>query len=149
MLIVAMTTTMQHTDTATRTSSADALRDLMHDALSVAADDTAVSFDGGTVAGRTLLALAAVARQAAKALGADPGITVLAGPGVVVVREFAAAVRLLTAWTYALRAGAALVLPGHQPRRYWRHATATLMPGRGEGIREAAEELNRSAPPAG
>src|ERR1035438_5634068 len=49
----------------------------------------------------------------------------------------ARAVRWLTAWSYALRALAALVLPGHSPRRYWRHVTATLMPGRGEGLREA------------
>ena len=59
----------------------------------------------------------------------------------------ARAVRWLTAWTYALRALAALLLPGHSPRRYWRHVTATLMPGRGEGLREAAAEYNR-APPA-
>jgi len=58
----------------------------------------------------------------------------------------ALAVRWLTAWTYALRALAALLLPGHSPRRYWRHVTATLMPGRGEGLREAAAEYNRSAP---
>ena len=90
-----MTTTILRPDTTTRISSADALRDLMHDALAVAADDDADSFDGGTFTGRTLLAMAAVARQAARALGADPGIAVLAGPGVVVVREFAAAVRLL------------------------------------------------------
>src|SRR4051812_37148031 len=88
------TTTILRPDTTTRTSSADALRELMHDALSVAADD-AVSFDGGTVPGRTLLALSAVARQAVRALGADPGIMVLSGPGVVVVRDFVAAVRLL------------------------------------------------------
>jgi N-acetylglucosaminyl-diphospho-decaprenol L-rhamnosyltransferase len=55
----------------------------------------------------------------------------------------ARAVRWLTAWPYALRALAALALPGHSPRRYWRHVTATLMPGRGEGLREAAEEYNR------
>jgi hypothetical protein len=86
------TTTILRPDT-TRTSSADALRELMHDVLSLAADD-AVSFDGGTVPGRTLLALSAVTRQAARALGADPGIMVLSGPGVVVVRDFVAAVRL-------------------------------------------------------
>ena len=56
----------------------------------------------------------------------------------------ARAVRWLTAWTYALRALAALVLPGHSARRYWRHVTATLSPGRGEGLREAAEEYNRT-----
>jgi GT2 family glycosyltransferase len=52
-------------------------------------------------------------------------------------------VRLLTAFTYALRAAAALVLPRHDPRRYWRHVTATLQPARGEGLREAATDHNR------
>jgi N-acetylglucosaminyl-diphospho-decaprenol L-rhamnosyltransferase len=57
----------------------------------------------------------------------------------------ARAVRWLSAPPYALRAAAALVLPGHDPRRYWRHVTATLRPGRGEGIREAAEAFNAEA----
>jgi N-acetylglucosaminyl-diphospho-decaprenol L-rhamnosyltransferase len=57
-------------------------------------------------------------------------------------RWAALAVRLLTAWTYALRALAALVLPRHEPRRYWAHVTATLLPARGEGLREAAERYN-------
>ena len=52
--------------------------------------------------------------------------------------------RWLTAWSYALRALGALVLPGHSPRRYWRHVTATLHPERGEGLREAAEDYNRA-----
>ncbi len=89
-----MTTTMLSTGTPT-TSGLDELRTLLHDALSVAADDPADAFDGGTTAGRTLLALARLARRAAGALGADPGIGLLAGPGPVVVRELAAAVRLL------------------------------------------------------
>jgi GT2 family glycosyltransferase len=55
----------------------------------------------------------------------------------------AAAVRVLTAWAYAVRSLAAIALPGHDPRRYWRHVTATLRPGRGEGLREAAIEHNR------
>jgi N-acetylglucosaminyl-diphospho-decaprenol L-rhamnosyltransferase len=55
----------------------------------------------------------------------------------------AAAVRVLTAWAYAVRSLAAIVLPGHDPRRYWRHVTATLRPGHGEGLREAAIEHNR------
>jgi N-acetylglucosaminyl-diphospho-decaprenol L-rhamnosyltransferase len=55
----------------------------------------------------------------------------------------ARAVRWLTAWPYALRALAAMLLPGHSPRRYWRHATAALRPARGEGLREAAERYNR------
>ena len=55
----------------------------------------------------------------------------------------AAVVRVLTAWAYALRSLAAVVVPGHSPRRYWRHVTATLRPDRGEGLREAAVEHNR------
>jgi N-acetylglucosaminyl-diphospho-decaprenol L-rhamnosyltransferase len=57
----------------------------------------------------------------------------------------ALAVRWLTAFPYALRALAALVLPGRDPRRFWRHVVSTLMPGRGEGLREAAERYNRGA----
>jgi GT2 family glycosyltransferase len=58
----------------------------------------------------------------------------------------AAAVRVLTAWPYLLRALAALVLPRHDPRRYLLHARQALRPGRGEGIREGAEAYNsRSA----
>lgn len=56
----------------------------------------------------------------------------------------ARAVRWLTALPYALRALAATLLPSHSARRYWRHVTATLAPGRGEGLREAAERYNRS-----
>jgi N-acetylglucosaminyl-diphospho-decaprenol L-rhamnosyltransferase len=52
-------------------------------------------------------------------------------------------VRLLTAWSYALRALAALLLPHHSPKRYWLHVTATLWPSRGEGLREAAAAYNR------
>lgn len=57
----------------------------------------------------------------------------------------ALAVRWLTAWPYGLRALAALVLPGHSPRRYWRHVTASLWPSRGKGLREAAAAYNRQA----
>ncbi len=55
----------------------------------------------------------------------------------------ALAVRWLTAFSYAVRALAALMLPGHNPRRYWRHVTASIQPTRGEGLREAAAEYNR------
>jgi N-acetylglucosaminyl-diphospho-decaprenol L-rhamnosyltransferase len=55
--------------------------------------------------------------------------------------------RPLLAWPYLLRSGAALVLPGHSARRYWLHARQALFPGRGEGIREAAEAYNRSLEP--
>ena len=63
----------------------------------------------------------------------------------------AALVRGLTAWNYGVRAAAALVLPGHDPRRYAKHVSATLFPTRGEGLSEGAEEFNRrlgSGPPA-
>jgi GT2 family glycosyltransferase len=60
-------------------------------------------------------------------------------------RLAALTVRLLTAWAYAVRAAAALALPGHSARRYWRHVTATLWPHRGEGLREAAAEYNGAA----
>jgi GT2 family glycosyltransferase len=52
-------------------------------------------------------------------------------------------VRWLTAWTYALRALAAYLLPGHDPARYWQHVRATLRPDDGEGLREAAADYNR------
>jgi GT2 family glycosyltransferase len=55
----------------------------------------------------------------------------------------AALVRWLTAWTYAVRAAGALVLPGHDAKRYARHVRATLFPRRGEGLAEAAEAFNR------
>ncbi|MBO9532774.1 MAG: glycosyltransferase family 2 protein [Solirubrobacteraceae bacterium] len=48
----------------------------------------------------------------------------------------------LTAWTYALRAAAATVLPGHEPARYAAHVRAALHPERGEGLSEAAEAFN-------
>jgi GT2 family glycosyltransferase len=60
-------------------------------------------------------------------------------------RAAAFAVRWLTAFPYSLRALAALLLPGHSPKRYWRHVTATLCPSRGEGLREAAAAYNRQA----
>jgi N-acetylglucosaminyl-diphospho-decaprenol L-rhamnosyltransferase len=56
----------------------------------------------------------------------------------------ARAVRWLTAWTYAVRALAALFLPGNSDaRRYVRHVGATLFPGRGDGLAERAAEYNR------
>ena len=52
-------------------------------------------------------------------------------------------VRWLTAFTYAMRALAALVLPGHEARLYVRHARATMFPDRGEGLAESASDYNR------
>ena len=55
----------------------------------------------------------------------------------------ALATRVLTAWSYAVRAVVALLIPGHDPARYRLHAVQALLPRRGEGIREAAVEHNR------
>jgi N-acetylglucosaminyl-diphospho-decaprenol L-rhamnosyltransferase len=51
--------------------------------------------------------------------------------------------RPLLAFPYLVRTIGALVLPGHSPRRYWTHFRQALGPGRGEGIREAAETFNQ------
>ena len=50
----------------------------------------------------------------------------------------ALAVRLLTAWSYSLRALAATVLPRQPARVYWAHAKQALRPSRGEGLRDRA-----------
>jgi N-acetylglucosaminyl-diphospho-decaprenol L-rhamnosyltransferase len=60
-------------------------------------------------------------------------------------RAAALAVRWLTAWSYAVRALVATVMPGYSPWRYWRHVTATLWPSRGEGLREASEVYNQDS----
>jgi GT2 family glycosyltransferase len=58
----------------------------------------------------------------------------------------ALAVRLLTAWTYAIRALAALFLPRHPARVYLAHARQALFPNRGESIRDRAQRsLSSSA----
>ena len=59
------------------------------------------------------------------------------------------AVRLLTAWAYGVRTVGALVMPGHNPKRYAKHVSATLLPHRGEGLREGADEFNRQLGPGG
>jgi N-acetylglucosaminyl-diphospho-decaprenol L-rhamnosyltransferase len=50
--------------------------------------------------------------------------------------------RLCWTWAYLVRAAAAVALPDHDPRRYLIHARQQLIPGGGEGIREAAEAYN-------
>ena len=50
--------------------------------------------------------------------------------------------RVSWTWAYLVRALAAALLPGHDPRRYLLHARQQLMPGRGAGIREAARDYN-------
>jgi len=48
------------------------------------------------------------------------------------------AVRVLTAWAYALRALAAIVLPKRPAKAYWAHARQALFPSGGESIRDQA-----------
>lgn len=49
-------------------------------------------------------------------------------------------VRLLTTWTYALRALAATVLPNRPAKIFWAHARQALLPNRGESIRDRARK---------
>jgi GT2 family glycosyltransferase len=58
-------------------------------------------------------------------------------------RGAALAVRVSSAFAYLLRSFAALLLPRRSAGRYLRHAYHSLFPGRGEGLREAAEAYNR------
>ncbi|HEX6152267.1 MAG TPA: glycosyltransferase [Solirubrobacterales bacterium] len=51
----------------------------------------------------------------------------------------AIAVRLLTAWSYALRALAATVLPNRPAPIMWAHARQALFPNRGESLRDRAQ----------
>lgn len=53
-------------------------------------------------------------------------------------RVAALAVRLLTAWSYALRAVTAAVRPGRSPRIMWAHARQALFPNRSESLRDRA-----------
>jgi GT2 family glycosyltransferase len=51
--------------------------------------------------------------------------------------------RVCWTWAYLARAAAAALLPGRDARRYLLHARQELLPGSGDGIREAAEAHNR------
>jgi N-acetylglucosaminyl-diphospho-decaprenol L-rhamnosyltransferase len=54
-------------------------------------------------------------------------------------RIAALAVRGLTAWSYAVRAAAAVFIPKQPARIYWAHAKQALHPERGESLRDRAE----------
>jgi hypothetical protein len=54
-------------------------------------------------------------------------------------RGGALAVRALTAWSYAVRAAVAAVVPGRPTRIYSAHARQALFPGRGQSLRQRAE----------
>jgi GT2 family glycosyltransferase len=51
----------------------------------------------------------------------------------------ALAVRVLTAWSYAVRALVATVLPGQPSSVYWAHTRQALAPGRGTSIRDRVD----------
>jgi GT2 family glycosyltransferase len=57
-------------------------------------------------------------------------------------RAAALAVRCLTAWSYALRALSATVLPNRPARVYWAHARQALFPRRGASIADRASKTN-------
>jgi hypothetical protein len=61
-------------------------------------------------------------------------------------RPAALAVRLLSAWSYALRALAAVVLPNQPARVYWAHARQALFPARGESLRDRASTSGSPRP---
>jgi N-acetylglucosaminyl-diphospho-decaprenol L-rhamnosyltransferase len=48
----------------------------------------------------------------------------------------ALAVRVLTAWSYAVRAVAATMMPNQPAKVYWAHARQALLPRQGESIRD-------------
>jgi N-acetylglucosaminyl-diphospho-decaprenol L-rhamnosyltransferase len=54
-------------------------------------------------------------------------------------RSAALAVRVLTAWTYALRALAASLLPNRPAPIMWAHARQALVPDRGDSLRDRAQ----------
>ncbi|HMI82378.1 MAG TPA: glycosyltransferase family 2 protein [Solirubrobacterales bacterium] len=63
-------------------------------------------------------------------------------------RVAALAVRALTAWSYALRALAAVVLPNQPAKVYWAHARQALFPNRGESLRDRATRTASTFPPS-
>ncbi len=54
-------------------------------------------------------------------------------------RAAALAVRILSAWSYGVRALVATAMPGHPTRVYWTHARQALQPGSGTSIRDRVE----------
>jgi N-acetylglucosaminyl-diphospho-decaprenol L-rhamnosyltransferase len=59
-------------------------------------------------------------------------------------RAAALAVRLLTAWSYTVRALAATLMPGQPARIYRAHARQALLPARGESIRDRQRRASSS-----
>jgi N-acetylglucosaminyl-diphospho-decaprenol L-rhamnosyltransferase len=55
------------------------------------------------------------------------------------------AVRVLTAWSYAVRTIAAVVTPNRSPRIMWAHARQALFPNRGVSIKDFADQGRTSS----
>jgi N-acetylglucosaminyl-diphospho-decaprenol L-rhamnosyltransferase len=60
-------------------------------------------------------------------------------------RAAAPTVRVLTAWSYAVRALAAVFIPKQPARIYRAHARQALFPGRGQSLRDRAEGQSRES----
>lgn len=60
-------------------------------------------------------------------------------------RAAALVVRLLTAWSYAVRALAAAVMPKQLARVYWAHARQALQPSHGKSIRDRTGDSGRGS----
>jgi hypothetical protein len=100
-----MTATIDRVETATYTTAyarpdvlaARDLLDTLQGTVAAVAHVDPDDLDSGLPAGRELLRLAGLGREATAGLGesSDPGATVTNAPGVVVVRELVAATRRL------------------------------------------------------
>ena len=99
-------TTTTHTQTEVRTAprAVDMLLTLLADALSACEEQDLDLLHGRTPAGTALMSLSVIARRAAAALGADPGVHLTDGPGVVVLRDLVASTRLLAGTAHRLPA---------------------------------------------
>lgn len=100
-----MTATIDHVEPATRTTAyappdvlaAGDLLGMLQSAVAAVAHVDPDDLDSGLPAGRELLRLAGLGREAAAGLGesSDPGATLRNAPGVVVIRELVVATRRL------------------------------------------------------
>lgn len=92
-----MTTTLPGTPIQSKTTATatDMLLAVLNDVLSACEDHELDALHGRSRAGASLMSLSAIARRAVAVLGADAGVHLTDGPGVVVVRDLVAATRLL------------------------------------------------------
>jgi hypothetical protein len=93
-----VTLTMPRTEVASRTSGGiDLLLAVIGDVLDVCTERDPDTLHSSTSPGSALVSLAALARTAVGLLGGTSGTSLIDGPGVVVVRDLAAAHRVLGA----------------------------------------------------